>query len=382
MSVTRPEEVSDDHERKGLRRAGAKKIEALTEGVKEEFNFCECRFHDCLADDAPDLNIETMGFDTIDLSSSDELQNILNEVRLAGRIEDNQSAAIRKLIKKNSYRLSNGKKLRLLYIAPEGFIIRNAGPNGLNPNPGAKTIGSNGHVGAMNVHGDQDVYGTPIKQILKGFGPKLFRHNTPDGQNTVSPIFLINLWIPLQQITRPLTLMDRRTLDKNDQLRFALPTDSFLERDEDQLNNDIWLFLHNKNQEWYFHSEMNPNKAYVFDTLGEPHGAFILPGEKRAEKLYKQLQACVRGIKEDDNLSLQSHIECDAEEIPEDTTIPLRLAISKMEMLLHNINSQIKEADIKKLMSKDEWVQQAEVAMDSVVRKSLEMRVVGVITPF
>src|SRR5690606_15209679 len=105
------------------------------------------------------------------------------------------------------------------------------------------------------------------------------------------PLVLVNLWIPLQQVTRPLALMDRRTLDaRAHQLRYALPTDGFLEREEDTRENDIWAFLHDAGQQWYFHSHMGHDRAYVFDTLGEPHGAFILPGEDVAEYYYLQLQ--------------------------------------------------------------------------------------------
>lgn len=376
MAFTREEDVSEDTERKKLKRASAKNLYG---NVKEEFNFIECQFHDCLASSAPSLNLETMGFDTIDLSQSAELQEVLEQVRVASSVEDEQAALIRKLIKGRSYRLSNGKTLRFLFVAPEGFIMRQAGPNGLKINPSAHAMGSNGHDGAMTVHGDQDVFGTPLKQILKGFAPKLFRHKTPDGENKKSPIFLVNIWIPLQQITRPLTLMDRRTLDnKNHQLRYALPTDSFLERKKDQVNNDIWAFLHDEKQTWYFHSEMNPTKAYVFDTLGEPHGAFILPGEKRAEALYKKLSASVEALEKNDIDSLQKNTALDFVELPSDTTLPLRAAISNMENLLGEANRHAE----KLLTNSERWNQQAKQAMDSVVRKSIEMRVVGLVTSF
>lgn len=375
MAFTKSDDVSDDSERKGLKRAAPKNLYGNVSG---EFHFHTCLFNDCLASNAPTLNLETMGFDTIDLSQSAELQTIFNDVRVAGRVEDEQSVAIRKLMKGKKFRLSNGKTLRILYIAEEGFIVRQAGPNGLNPNPNTSMKGSNGHGGAMTVHGDQDVYGTPIKQILKGFGPKLFRHKTPDGENKYSPFFLVNLWIPLQQITRPLTLMDRRSLDnKNHQLRYSLATDSFLERDKDQVNNDIWAFLYDEKQTWYFHSEMNSNKAYVFDTLGEPHGAFIMSGEKQAEQLYKQLAAAITALENNDAQALQAVSELNKETLPSDITAPLRLAIQRMENLLE----ETKQTE-KLLANSQHWIQQAKQVMDSVIRKSMEMRVVGLVTPF
>jgi hypothetical protein len=378
MAFTRPEEVSDDTERKGVKRAANK---AHFDGMdfEKEFDIAECVFQDCLAEGAEPLNLETMGFDTLDLSQNKALQSLLEEVRVAGRVDQQQGEKIRKLIKSRSYRLSNGKKVRFLYVAPEGFIVRKAGPNGLKPDPKERMEGSNGHDGARNAHGDQDVYGTPLKQILKGFAPKLFRHDTPDGKNTVSPVFLVNLWVPLQQITRPLTLMDRRTLNKDHQLRFSLATDSFLERKEDMVQNDIWTFLYDAKQKWHFHSKMNANKAYVFDTLGEPHGAFILPGEARAEQLYKQLENACEALEKSDWKNLELNCEVDIQKLPEDITEPLRKAILNMEALLKEVQAFDTET---KTSVKDSWLENARLAMDAVVRKSLEMRVVALVTPF
>jgi hypothetical protein len=44
----------------------------------------------------------------------------------------------------------------------------------------------NSHDAALVVHGDQGVRGTPLKQIMRGFAPCLFRHQTPDG-NRIAP---------------------------------------------------------------------------------------------------------------------------------------------------------------------------------------------------
>ena len=69
---------------------------------------------------------------------------------------------------------------------------------------------------------------------------------------------LVNVWIPLDQVTRPLVLMDRRTLDaRRQQVRYGLPTDSFLEREESTRVNDIWTFLHDPAQRWYFNAELD-----------------------------------------------------------------------------------------------------------------------------
>ena len=64
--------------------------------------------------------------------------------------------------------------------------------------------------------------------------------------------------------------------------------------------------------------------------------------------------------------------------MPLDTTKPLRNAIREMENLLNEANKKSKTLCIEN----KNWQEKAEHVMDSVIRKSLEMRVVGFITPF
>jgi hypothetical protein len=270
--------------------------------------------------------------------------------------------------------LSHGKCLRLLHVAPEGLIMRKGGPNGLKVDPDIEMSEMNGHDVAVNVHGDQDVRGTPLKQIMRGFAPWMFRHQTPDGSNSLSPLVLVNLWIPLQQITRPLALMDRRTLNAREhQLRYALPTESFLDRTEEMRMNDIWTFLHDDSQQWFFHSHMAHDQAYVFDTLGEPHGSFILPGEAVAERCYLQLQLLRKRLAAGE--AVEKPLAA-AAALPADTTAPLRQAIESMANL-------VATAPVDKVgqPAVDVWLARAAEAMDSVVRKSLEMRVVALVLP-
>ena len=57
-------------------------------------------------------------------------------------------------------------------------------------------------------------------------------------------------------------LADGRSLDRRrHQLRYGLPTGSFLDRDEDQVINDIWHLLHDDAQQWYFRSDMDHRSA-------------------------------------------------------------------------------------------------------------------------
>ena len=73
-------------------------------------------------------------------------------------------------------------------------------------------------------------------------------------------------------------------------LRYGLPTDTFLERDENTRVNDIWTFLHDPAQRWYFNADLDARRAYVFDTLGVAHGATVLPGEAQAEACWLALR--------------------------------------------------------------------------------------------
>lgn len=328
----------------------------------------ECALHDLSARAALIPSLDTTGFDTVDLSDLPAVQKVLQEIRIANRITDEQIVRVRRALLGKTFRLSNGKKLRILFIAGEGTILRRAGPNGLKANPEESMNENNSQDGAQGVHGDQDVRGTPVKQILFGAAPLLFNHDSPEGSNRRSPLHLLNLWIPLQQITRPLVLMDGRTLDrKKHQLRYALPTESFLDRKEDRRLNDIWTFLHDEKQQWYFTPELDSRKAYVFNTLSNPHGACILPGEPVAETLYKALQTACCAIQQNDISTLQAIDEPDVSLLPDDCTVPLRKAVEAMSALLREAKHQPGAG----------WQQRALAAMDRVVRKSIEMRLVA-----
>ncbi len=183
-----------------------------------------------------------------------------------------------------------------MYIADEGFIMRKSGPNGMSL-VGPRSTGMNGHGVATSIHADQDVYGTPLTQLMDGRAPSLFRHDSPDGKNQDSAVMLVNLWIPLQQITQPLALADGRSIDRRrQQLRYGLATTSFLERENDMVINDIWTFLHDPDQQWFVRSDMDHRSAYVFNTLSTPHGSCTLPGEDVAEQCYRGLEVAEAAV--------------------------------------------------------------------------------------
>ena len=371
LGFSRPEEVVDDHAGRGLKRAITRSV---GHDFTRQFEYRRCHIRDLCASDQPSPGFRDMGFETIDLLGRESLQSLLAEIKHEGKISQEQARQLRRSLRGGVFPLSRGKCLKMLHIAPEGLIMRTGGPNGLKVEPDVEMSEMNGHDVALAVHGDQDVRGTPLKQMMRGFAPWMFRHQTPDGSNRLSPLVLVNVWIPLHQITRPLTLMDRRTLNgRQHQLRYALPTDSFLDRSEDMRENDIWAFLHDDAQQWYFHSSMNHEQAYIFDTLGEPHGSFIAPGEDVAEQYYMQLrQLC-------EQLAAGKKIERPvplAPNLPTDTTAPLRRAIESMAGLAVSV-----PVDNPGQPAVDVWLARAAEAMDSVVRKSLEMRVVALLLP-
>jgi hypothetical protein len=208
---------------------------------------------------------------------------------------------------------------------------------------------------------------------MKGAAPQLFRHRTPGARNDDSSLFLLNLWIPIQQITRPLVLMDRRTLDPaRHQLRYGLPVTRFLDRDEESSVNDIWTFLPDPGQCWYFRSIMGPDQGYVFDTLGEPHGSCILPGEDALERLYLDLGRACEAVAAGDADALRTLAATPPPALPDVTTEPIREAWRRMTALLREAASATTAAA--------DWSTRARTAMDAVIRKSVEMRLVATLT--
>ncbi len=371
LGFYRPSAVVEDGEGRGLRRAIN-----YSQGYDDvgQLEYRRCQIRDWSAPSQLRPSFRTMGFETIDLAAIEPLQSLLAQIRQGGEIAPQQGRELRRHLRGRVFPLAEGKCLRMLNIAPEGLIMRTGGPNGLKVDPDSRMSGMNGHDVAVSIHGDQDVRGTPLKQIMRGFAPWLFRHQTPDGSNLISPLVLVNLWIPLQQITRPLALMDRRTLRAREhQLRYALPTESFLDRSEDMRTNDIWTFLHDDAQQWYFRAEMDHRQAYVFDTLGEPHGAFILPGEDVAEQYYLQLQQMCDQLKAGVTVARPAPLAMD---LPAATTAPLRRTIACMAEVASCV-----PIDNPALAAVDAWLARATAAMDAVVRRSLEMRVVALLLP-
>lgn len=371
LGFTPASQAIPDPDHPGLRRAGPR--------VSGPYDPTSLEEHVCPATDLVTVGpghvdlVET-GFDTVDLSGLPALQATCAAVRAAGQVTDVQAAAIRSSLGEAVLPTANGRRLRVLYLAEEGFIMRTAGPNGLSL-VGPRSTGMNGHRGATSVHADQDVYGTPLTQLMDGKAPTLFAHDSPDGHNDDASTFLLNLWIPLQQITQPLVLADGRSIDRRrHQLRYGLPTDSFLDRDDELAINDIWTFLHDGGQRWYFRSAMDHRHAYVFNTLSTAHGAGTLPGEDVAEWCYRTLDAAGAAANAGDVAGLTAVLSAgERPALPDDTTAPIRGAIAEMDGLIDDARRHPGAVCGER---REAWSAAADAARRAVVRMSLEMRLV------
>jgi hypothetical protein len=377
VQFARREDVTPDPERPGVLRAPDIDVAQPFERRSEAHMITAW---DCARLEGFTPDLVEHGFAYADLSQDAELQARLERVRVAGRIEEVDVAEIRRRLAGRSLALSGGRRAKILFVAPEGFLMRRCGPNRMPMNAGEALGDRNGLDGAAGVHADQDVGGTPLRQIMRGAAPWLFRHEAPDSRNRRSPLFLLNVWIPLDQITRPLCLMDRRTVDRpRHQARFGLKVDRLLRReDADRAFNHVWQFLHDDAQRWYFTSELGADRAYVFDTLGTPHASFVLPGEDLAEARYRRLDEVRAAIEARDPAAVARAATREASLPGDDVTAPLRRAIAEMDALLEEAREGA--AALGRGEGAADWCERAGRAQARVVRKSIELRAVAVVT--
>ncbi|MEZ4380771.1 MAG: hypothetical protein R3A79_05460 [Nannocystaceae bacterium] len=378
LAFTRPEDVRGEAG-PGPARAETLSREAFAETTSHDRRRCAIRDLAAPGGLLPDLC--THGFDLVDLSRRARLQAALERARAAGSVDEAGARTIRRALVGRVLPLRGGRRLLLLFIAPEGFIMRRGGPAGIAVDAPAGPPAMNGHDAAMAVHADQDVDGTPVRQLLRGAAPWLFRHDSPTRHNHRSPVALVNLWIPLDQVTRPLAVMDKRSLDRRaHQLRYGLPTDGFLDRPAATRINDIWSFLHDDAQRWHFASAIDARTAFVFDTLSTPHGAFKLPGEGIAAARYRQLRAVIAAVDAGDREAAARAVDAP---LPRDLeapqTEPLRQAIAAIEAALADARGRLDA--LTRGEGAATFSANAAAIADRVVRKSIEMRGVALVLP-
>ena len=361
----------------GLLRAGDR---AAAPYGREGVEVHRCTATDLVQSPDPDVDLLGAGFDTVDLEPLTELQSVLSRIRAAGAISDDDAVSIRAALDGAVLGCVSGVTLNVLHIADEGLFMRTAGPNRMALVPDHSN-GMNDHGPATSVHADQDVFGTPMRQLMEGRAPTLFRHDSPDGHNRDASLMMLNLWIPLQQITQPLVLGDGRTIDRpRHQLRYGLPTGTFLERDGEMSINDIWAFLPDPNQHWFFRSEMDHRVAYAFDTLSTPHGAGVLPGEPVAEQCSRALEAAEAASERGDVDGATAAVSGLADvSAPADATPALREAIEDMLAIAAQLGGTSPDSARSTALVSD-WVARSNTARRRVVRLSIELRLVVSVT--
>lgn len=205
LGFARPDRVGPDHERPDIRRSATIEPKPLDDTT---LAMHECELRDLAAPGAQQPSLDEAGFAIADLPDRRGLRDTLREVRREQRLSPRNEAAIRRSLGRSRLRLRDGTQLLILHVAAEGVLFRREGPAGIDVRVGADDEVHHG--GAVNVHADQDVLGTPLRQLMRGRAPRILRHDAPDSANRRSPLMLVNLWLPLRQVTRPLALMDSR----------------------------------------------------------------------------------------------------------------------------------------------------------------------------
>lgn len=368
LTFTDPANVVPDDERPGLLRDVS-----VTADDAGDTRVCEATDLSDPATTEPGL--DAAGFETIDLTTNAALQAALDEVDRRGALTDDTAAEIRAGLTGMEVTLTDGTRLRIELVTDDGLFHRRSGPAWADANPGG-IDGANGHGGAKRVHGDQDVYGTPLRQLMHGAAPDTFRHVTPDGRNDDATTYLLNLWIPLHAPVQPLTLMDRRTVDaEHHQLRYGLPVDGFLERDADAAINDLWHFLFHEDQRWYLRTDMDARHGYLFHTLGTAHGAASLPGEDALAPLFVALTeavgACATGEVDPATIGVSTP------EPPADATDAIRAGWHRLTAQLDRAATLL--ADAAPAEQWEAWRTDAVDALESVTRRSIELRLVATV---
>ena len=373
LGFARPDGVRPDQERPLVGRSATIQPAPL-DGTTLDMRDCELR--DLARPGVQEPSLDEAGFALVDLPDRLGLHDALEAVRRDQRLSRQHEAAIRRSLGRARLRLRDGTRLLLLHVAAEGVLFRSEGPAGIDIREGAE--GDIRHGGAVNVHADQDVLGTPLRQLMRGQAPRLLRHDAPDSSNGRSPLTLVNLWLPLQQVTRPLTLMHSASLDRRrHQCRYELPTQGILDRSGERARNDIWAFLFDEAQEWYFHSELGLGQAYVFDTLSTAHGSCVLPGEYVAADRHRRLAAAEAAIGDRDVAALRAASA--GRGGGEVATGSLQRAIATMDALLDEVAA---EAERLATGDADGWVRRSEAARATVVRSSIELRALAIRLPW
>ena len=236
------------------------------------------------------ISLVKNGFEYVDLKGAHRDGTLKEDFQIALEhgLDSSLSSRIRRKLRHFFTTLSDGSYLWIFEIVSEGMIIRRNRAGCENPHL-CRSVGGD-EVGAKTVHADQDLHGQPLRSMLFGLAPYLFHEK-------YSPLQILNIWIPLQQVrVRPLALMDVQTLDRQaHQLKYHIVNNFMSEKEngdggnDKYLLNDCFTFLHHEDQKWFFYDGQDSDKMIVFETTGTPHGSFMLPGENFLRRLLDSL---------------------------------------------------------------------------------------------
>jgi len=122
---------------------------------------------------------------------------------------------------------------------------------------------------------------------------------------------------------------------------------------------------------------MDQTRAYVFDTLGEPHGACILPGEDVVEYYFRDLNQAL------ETLTSSSHYkvaiagnDADYPKVPANTPDNVKCLIDEMKHMVAIIPDRSDAEAAKQL-----WCDQASQVMNKAIRRSVELRALVMVLP-
>ena len=92
----------------------------------------------------------------------------------------------------------------------------------------------------------------------------------------------MNVWVPLAQPKlRPLGLMDIRSLEDEDVVRYRANSTKTAGGKLGSFVSDRKMVVHSDGQEWFWFSDMTFGEALVFYTGETAHASFSLPGKNR-----------------------------------------------------------------------------------------------------
>eukprot|EP01043_Picozoa_sp_COSAG02_P000198 COSAG02_NODE_4_length_69935_cov_46.806590_6_plen_341_part_00 len=240
------------------------------------------------------------GVEYVDVSALPGLAEIAENSAAAVRLSDQDRQNVVSAFSLHWLSIRRGNLL-VLHVAPAGLALRFVGPGGegqFDPDLAALPTWQ------PLAHGDQNINGEPIRTLMGGFAPLVF--------HSWSPLHLLNIWLPTQQLVcQPLVAMDLTSLDvKISRHQYHI----YAKDDLGERLNDCWAFSHDDAQQWLSlgdawcvpaliafvgsstHSrfvvpnhDRNSSVAAIFHTTQTPHSSSPLPGEEITGPLWHLL---------------------------------------------------------------------------------------------